>query len=389
MNYNRKTLENLYSQVAGKPVAQRKHLNVLEEEPEQQQLLRGLRGGINKGKEVAVSAKDQATGKYDVESNVNITLTDDDLENFKLLDSIDKQRVKKYIESKAFRKLTQNTLRGSEKEVEQAFNLLMSSHLTGDDIHKVMQDINTGKAVNTKLLTQVGNYSIEQIFSSDEAWEVFKILSPVGVGKKQQGPGEVAFAMMSPDVDEQTKGDISINGELYELKLNGGRISDKPGPAGMKIRNILSNYFSEQDMDHFNSQQSLNTSSFVMWVNNAKRAGSEADFVKCAQEIYSLILDPQFAQPLSAMFKADQIDPKSVISMFTRQSFDWYKNTKTGTDGAWSKLIGINTEEKNGSISVVETGDQFAKTPMKSNNPAIVRTGAGTRENYIEFYPVK
>ena len=385
MNYGKKSLENLYSGIAGKPVRSRKHLDVFEEGPEQLQIFRTNKNDA----EVPISAKDQAVGKYDVEDGVNITLTDDDFENFKLLDNEDRQRVKKYIESRAFRSLTQNTLKGSEKEVEQAFRLLMSSHLTGDSIHKVMQDINTGKAVNTNLLTQVGNYSIGQIFSSDEAWEVFKILSPIGVGKKQQGPGEVAFAMMSPDVDEQTKGDISINGELYELKMNGGRISDKPGPAGAKIKNILINYFSEQDMSHFNSQQSLNTSSFVMWVNNAKKAGSQADFVKCAQEIYSLILDPQFAQPLSAMFKSNQVDPQGVIDMFTRQSFDWYKNTKTGTDGMWSKLIGINTEHKNGSISVTETGEQFAKTPKKNNNPAIVRTGAGTRENYIEFYPIK
>lgn len=374
MNYGKKALEDLYG-------------DVLKEA--QGQLFRQLKGGQSKGEERPVTSKEMEAGKHETEDSFSVELTKDDLNNFKLLDIEDQQRVKKYIESHAFRGLAQKTFRGSEQEVEQAFRLLMSSHLSGDSIHTVLQDINTGKAVNTKLLTQVGNYSPEQIFNSNDAWEVYKILMPVGVGKLQQGPGEVAFAMMSPDVDEQTKGDISINGELYELKLNGGRISDKAGPNPETIKNILSKYFSEQDMAFFNSQQSLRTSEFVQWVNNAKKAGNQADFVNCAQEIYSLILDPQFAQPISVMFKSDQIDPGSVIAMFKRQSFDYYKNTKVGSGGEWNKLIGINTQHRNGSISVTETGDQFAKTPMEGTNPAIVRTKSGTRENYVEFKPIK
>jgi len=388
MNYNKRKLEDLYSQLAGRSVQPRKHLNVLGED-NQGQLLRQLKGGKNKGEEVPVADKDQQAGKYDVEDSPSVELTKDDMNNFKLLDREDQMRVKKYIESKSFRSLAQGTLRGSEDEVEQAFRLLMSSHLTGDGIHQVMQDINAGKAVNTKLLTQVGNYSPREIFNSDEAWEVYKILMPVGVGKLQQGPGEVAFAMMSPDVDEQTKGDISINGELYELKLNGGRISDKAGPNPGLIKGILSKYFGEGVMSFFAGQQSLRTSEFVKWANTAKSRGDQVDFVSCAQEIYTEILDAQHAQPIAALFKADQVSPDEVISLFKQQSFDYYKGTKVGGSGQWNKLIGINTQHKRGSIAVIETGEQFAKTPMEGTNPAIVRTKSGTRENYIEFKPQK
>lgn len=388
MNYNRKTLEDLYNQVAGRPIAQRKHLDIIGED-QQGQLFRQTLAGKHKGEERAVTQKEREEGKYDVEDGVKITLTDDDISNFKLLDKEDQLRVKKYIESKSFRGLMQDTLRGSEDEVEQAFRLLMSSHLTGDSIHKVMQDINAGKAIDTNSLTRVGNYSPSEIFNSEEAWEVYKILMPVGVGKLQQGPGEVAFAMMSPDVDEQTKGDISIKGELYELKVNGGRISDKAGPGPDTIKNILGKYFDEEVMTYFNSQQSLRTSEFVSWVNAAKKAGSQVDFTQCAQEIYSEILDSQHAQSIATLFKADQVNPENIIKMFKQQSFEYYKSTKVGSGGQWNKLIGIDTQHKNGSIAVVETGAQFAVTPMRSVNPAIVRTKSGTRENYIDFYPQK
>jgi len=390
MRYGKKALEDLYSGVAGKPVQSRKHLNVLGEAPEQQQLFRQLASGKNKGAEVTIPDKDQAAGKYDVEDAKKISLTDVDIENFNALNTEDQLKVKKYLESNAFRSLIQNSIKGSADEVEDAFRLLMSSNLPADNIHSVMQDINAGKAVNTKLLTTVGNYTPDQIFSSKDAWEVYKILMPIGVGKLQQGPGEVAFAMMSPDVDEQTKGDISINGELFELKVNGGRISDKAGPDAASIKNIMRKYINEDIMLYLErSKQSLSLSEFTEWSNSIKRGSDQINFEGCARDIFSLILSPEFAEPLAKLFGESQVDPAKAVELFKKQSFDWYKSTKTGGEGQWNKLIGINTKHAKGSIAVIETGDQFAVTPMQGSNPAIIRTKSGTRENYIEFKPIK
>jgi hypothetical protein len=88
-------------------------------------------------------------------------------------------------------------------------------------------------------------------------------------------------------------------------------------------------------------------------------------------------------------FTGGQIDPEAIIKAFKEHSFDYYKSTKIGGAGAWDKLIGINTKHKQGSVAVVETGAQFADTPMQGSNPAIVRTKSGTRENYIEFKPLQ
>ena len=333
--------------------------------------------------------KERAAQKAD-DDQAPLTLDNTDFAAFKLLDVKDQERVKKYIQGKAHRDNVQNTFKGQDAEIEQAYRILMSSDMSSNDVESVIQDVNTNKAVDSTKLSTVGNYAPLEIFGSESNWEAYQQLMPVGVGKLQQGPGEVAFAMMSKDVDEQTKGDISINGELYELKLNGGRISDKSGPNPVLMRDILKKYFGESPVtDYFSKTQSLNTTTFARWVNKARAAGLQADFVACAEELYTHILNDEYGKKMAAAFAGDQVDPESIIKAFKEHSFDYYKSTKTGGSGAWNKLIGINTNHKQGSVAVVETGAQFANTPMQRSNPAIVRTKSGVRENYIEFKPLK
>jgi hypothetical protein len=314
------------------------------------------------------------------------SLDDDDLEAFKSLDSNDQARVKKFIQGKAHRNNVKSTFRGGDKEIEQAYRILMSSDMTSDEVEEAIQNANQNIAVNTDKLKTVGNYAPLDIFNKEANWEAYKQLIPIGVGKKQQGPGEVAFAMLSRDVDEETKGDISIGGEIYELKLNGGRISDKAGPNPTKIKNIIAKYLGDSVMGYFESTQSLNTKEFVdKFVNKAKAEGIETDDM--VREIYSEILDPEYAEKMVSAYQGDNVTFENVNKAFKEHSFDYYKSTKIGGGGEWNKLIGISTSD-GGSVAVVETGKQFANTPMKNVNPRIVRTGSGTRENYIEFYPI-
>jgi ketopantoate reductase len=104
--------------------------------------------------------------------------------------------------------------------------------------------------------------------------------------------------------------------------------------------------------------------------------------------LYSEILSPEYSEKMAQAFQGEQVDDQDVIEAFKEHSFDYYKSTKVG-DGSWKKLIGINTIDNSGSVAVVETGAQFANTPMKNVNPAIVRTKSGTRENYVEFRPIQ
>lgn len=362
------------------------YLKMLEEAATDDMFFQGRDGTLKPSSDKQKERAAQKAG----DDQAPLTLDDDDLAAFKVLEVKDQARVKKYIQGKAHRDNVKSTFKGQDAEIEQAYRILMSSDMSSNEVESVIQDVNKNEAVDSAKLSTVGNYAPLEIFSSEEAWEAYIQLMPVGVGKLQQGPGEVAFAMMSKDVDEQTKGDISINGELYELKLNGGRISDKSGPSPVLMRDILMKYFGEAPVtDYFSQTQSLNTTSFVKWVNQARTSGMQSDFVACAEEIYTHILDDVYGKKMAAEFAGDQVDPEAIIKAYKEHSFDYYKSTKTGGTGAWDKLIGINTNHKQGSVAVVETGAQFADTPMQGSNPAIVRTKSGTRENYIEFKPLQ
>tara|TARA_R110000868_G_scaffold411235_1_gene702486 strand:- start:1096 stop:2214 length:1119 start_codon:yes stop_codon:yes gene_type:complete len=371
MNYSRRSLASLYEKV-------------LEENTTEDMFYTGLDGEVKRSSSKQRERRASKAGN-DIPS---YTLDDDDLNAFKQLDPKDQARVKKFIQGKSHRKIIKSTLTGQPEEIEQAYRILMSSDMSSDDVESVIQDVNTGKAVNIQKLSTVGNYTPLEIFGNESNWNAYQQLMPIGVGKLQQGPGEVAFSMLSRDVDEQTKGDISINGELYELKLNGGRISDKAGPAPEDAKRIIVNYLGDNVMDYFHTQNSLNTTEFVeKFVNRAKQQGIDTD--PMVKELYSQILNPEYAEKMVQAFTGDRVDPLGVLKAFKEHSFDYYKSTKTGGDGAWNKLIGINTKHSNGSVAVVETGEQFANTPMQKSNPNIVRTKSGPRENYIEFKPLQ
>lgn len=380
-----RNIEDIYqNQVAsGSNYQPPKTLEHLYEDVTEDMFFKGRDGEIKKA---TAKQRERAAQKANDDA-ASYSLDDSDIEAFKMLDSKDQARVKKFIQGKAHRDNVKSTLKGQKEEIEQAYRILMSSDMSSDEVESVIQDVNQNKAVNTEKLTQVGNYAPLEVFGSEADWEAYQQLMPVGVGKLQQGPGEVAFAMLSQDVDEQTKGDISIKGELYELKLNGGRISDKAGPNPEAIKKILANYLGDSVMDYFKSKQSLNTTEFTNWVNKAKAANIETD--QMVKEIYTEILSPEYADKMVMAFQDDQVDPQAVLKAFKEHSFEYYKSTKTGGEGAWDKLIGINTKHAKGSVAVVETGAQFANIPMQTSNPAIVRTKSGTRENYIEFKPLQ
>ena len=93
----------------------------------------------------------------------------------------------------------------------------------------------------------------------------------------------------------------------------------------------------------------------------------------------------EISEQTSQVFADAQFD--KINNEVIKQSFNWYKDTKAGTDGEWDKLIGINTATAVPGVAVVSTGEEFTKVPQKKLNINIIRSGSGTRENYIDFYP--
>ena len=212
---------------------------------------------------------------------------------------------------------------------------------------------------------------------------VFNLLRGVGSGELQKGPGEVALDLMSPDINLSTKGDIDINGELYELKLNGGRISDKAGPDPKKIKELIESYIGPFDL----GQQVLNIENFIKLLNQKIEDNPDINLKELAYKVFSSILDEKHAIPIAKLFDKTPLNFNEINSEVIKQSFNWYKDSKAGTDGEWDKLIGINTATAVPGVAVVATGDEFVQVPQKKININIIRSSSGTRENYIDFYP--
>ena len=378
------SLEDIYKKQVRGNIPRRKHLRVLGED-DQQQLFRQLTGGKRKGEEITVTQQDQDSGKYDVEDGARLTLDKQDIESFNLLSNADKQKIKKMLDSKNFAGLAKSALHGdSEKYKDQAYNILLKSgELTGDQLESILRDIQTGKAVDVRKLITPGNYKIRDIFTSDESLIAFNLLRNVGSGDLQKGPGEVALGLMSPEINLSTKGDIDINGELYELKLNGGRISDKAGPDPREMKDLIESYIGPFDL----GQQVLNIENFIKLLNEKAKTTPSINFKELAYRVFSSILDESHAGSIASLFETTPLNFDKINKEVIKQSFDWYKNTKRGTTGEWDKLIGINTSTAVPGVAVVSTGEDFVNVPQKKLNINIIRSGSGTRENYIDFYP--
>ena len=398
-----KSLKDVYSENVNGHVAPRKHLDVLGENwddkpPATDPLLRPkqrLSGDPDETPELPLKGAEVESGKYAKPDHPKLVLDKKDLQDFEELDYLDQVKVKKYIQSKINNKNIYETFinqHDDEKDVAMAYRLLMSSDLTGDQIENVVQLVNKGDAIDADKLTAVGTKSPRDIFLHEDVWEVYKDIAPVGVGKAQKGPGEVALAFLSPRIELSTKGDIAIDGKLYELKLNGGRISDQAAPSQKQMQPILTKYLGESGR-LAPGKKTMNLATFVGRVNEHKTANPDKDkdadyYSNLAREVFSLMLDEPHAESFARLFAADNVDPDAVMKEYKKQSFDWYKSTKVGGEGQWNKLIGINfASGKTPGIAVVETGDQFANTPMYAPGINILRSASGTREGYPDFYP--
>ena len=390
------SLEKIYSQQVRGKIPPRRHLHVLgEAEGDQQALTRVISKKTGDKEEVPVTDTEQEAGKYDLESKPILKLTDQDIELFNMLGYDDQLKVKKYIESHALRKIVTNTFVGKEPEVNYALRLLMSSDLSGKQIENVMQLINANEAVDVDKLKAPGNKKWNDIFKHEDVWEMYKDLIDVGSGKEQKGPGEVALTFLDDRIKLSTKGDIDIDGELYELKLNGGRIADQPAPSQKQMQPILLKYLGEYGR-LTPGKKTMSLETFIDRVNQHKEINQknpEVDddhYRNLAREVFSAMLDEVHAAPFAELFAKNVINAEEAVNLYKKQSFDWYKNTKKGTDGEWDKLIGINFRKPVGAgfVATTTTGDEFARSNMVKPQIHILRSGAGTREGYVNYYPV-
>jgi len=212
MNYGKKSLENLYSGIAGKPVQPRKHLNIL-------------------GEEVQINVSGEREGNYNIttayfDKVVNPMMHTSKADNHRLHEII----FKRGVESDMFRE-DQSLY---NETAERLFEYISNS----TDLSKFCERID-----DRDFLTKAGNLFLERLKTTTEfdyldllnelydgqftydKYLIDKIrpASTFGQTRGAGGPGECFFAFFFNGTKPKV-GDIEINNHGIELKKQGGRV---------------------------------------------------------------------------------------------------------------------------------------------------------------------
>lgn len=325
---------------------------------------------------------DKRKGKDYVVDQRSSSLSRDEIDMFNDLDINEQQIIRKYISTKFYKNALQDIYPGVHDELKtHAHRLLLSDPTLSDsELVNFFQQIASGKnVVDISKLTTPGQYDAADIFK-DDTFNIFKSLKQLGTGRAQAGPGEAALELMSPKhIQAQTDGDISIDGEVYELKMDKGRIAFKAGPQPSKTRALINNTLNE------NITESLSLKNFVALIN-AKLADKEIDSKQAydlAANLFNMIFDDNYGDPVIELFKdTNNINEAEVIKTYIIQCFNMYKDTVQ----EWDKIIGIST--KKNKIYVVSTGEELYNAIMQdTTSPSlnVISTKSGPREYWPMF----
>ena len=357
----------------------------MSEVKEQQSiLLTPLLSGPNKGKEVKLSNKHKRDDKHWVDGERHHNNLIDGLVDSFIHASTDTQhsvikQLNSKVYNKSFRKLFSHVDSGLAEEA--AALILHNSSISVLDVEEFIGLCSAGEVVNVDEIQLDGAYSLNHILPSKCSQNVFKSLIKLGCGRHQSGPGEYALSLMSKRIKAESKGDIDIDGKLFELKVNGGRLSDIVGPQPTITRAIVDGAL---DISEFTTK-GVSLRQLVNRVNST-RMESRLGIHSMIQKLYDSIL-PGYAHNMANVFRDGHVNYDKALEQFTLDNFNWYKSSKEGTDGEWDTLIGINTNNA-GSVGVASTAESFNNLPKYASSPAVICSGASAgREYYIDFFP--
>lgn len=210
MNYNKKDLEDLYDGVAGKPVAQRRHLQVL-------------------GEDVAS------------ESDVNeLILMLQDMLAKQLLDSKEVEYVKSYLTRVPYEKsllpyLKNQNLNESTIDEGNILELIVQVLTKHNDLEAYSKYIQSPQTFSS-LVERKGNLAddMAEVAGIQRATALDLINLKGTEGGRGVGKGEVAMATIFNDVKMSAgKGDLDWNGKYLEVKGTAARLGkrDRPFPG--------------------------------------------------------------------------------------------------------------------------------------------------------------
>jgi hypothetical protein len=371
----------------------------------------------------------QPSNKYD--AMADIIFGDKDLDKLNGLSIEGKNRVANMID-KAFTKDIRDTLhpklakrnkKGKENlnVLNKAVDMLEYSPLPLGMIvsglrNEYSKESPGGTLINSNLFTTPGYYPITKLFLGDQSQvqvltNAMAHLRQLGVGAGQAGPYEQALAVFDKNISVGGKGDIILNGELFEVKAEDGRIGPSEYPGRSRIQKIVhdaaesvikiykdnkiqhdfpgaKNYFTKKGItyeDIYNFRE-LYIKPLVEG-NHGQNAAYE--FISSiTRELYN---NNPVANPIITGFIDLSLDFRSVIHIVIRQLFAMYKDEKSKGSGAWDYLLGINAK---GGFAVIQTEEDLIPQIGGSVNfaetysIAVVATGTdATRDYMFSFTP--
>lgn len=107
------------------------------------------------------------------------------------------------------------------------------SKITKEKVLEFLKAAENGSVINNMELVSQDHGNIANVFDDDYkdilaelAPQLFK-LKPPAAGSANIGPGELALAMLGNPSTKADKGDININGEMYEIKAGSGTVGGR------------------------------------------------------------------------------------------------------------------------------------------------------------------
>ena len=219
-----------------------------------------------------------------------------------------------------------------------------------DEINAFVETYGYADYVNTGLLNKSGVFTIKDMLvgsdkvSKEFIYDLYESLYDfkISISNSNRGPGELGLALLSPNVEIATLGDIKVNGEEIEVKgevsTGGGRmvngIDDFKFSGLEQVKSQLAPFYDKHDIPDEDRIYNLKGTiaggrkpGQAHILDQAKiveqiKPGAGAEFLKLVVSTYQFVVDSEEEAELASSFMT--MDKERFLTLVGRMSFKNY-----------------------------------------------------------------
>ena len=219
-----------------------------------------------------------------------------------------------------------------------------------DEINAFVETYGYADYVNTALLNKSGVFTIKDMLvgsdkvSKEFIYDLYESLYDfkISISNSNRGPGELGLALLSPNVEIATLGDIKVNGEEIEVKgevsTGGGRmvngIDDFKFSGLEQVKSQLAPFYEKHDIPDEDRIYNLKGTiaggrkpGQAHILDQAKiveqiKPGAGAEFLKLVVSTYQFVVDSEEEAELANSFMT--MDKERFLTLVGRMSFKNY-----------------------------------------------------------------